>query len=726
MTDSILAGIKIVDLSTGIAGSTATMLLAECGADVVKVERSLPGRERSLPGFRTWNRSKRSVIADIATADGLESLKQLLSAADVFVHELGPTQACEYGLDDAALAELNPKLIVSSVLGWPINHADADLPVNESLVQARLGLCDEQRPQARSEGPVYLRYPLMTWNTVWIASTGIVARLLVRNRSGIAGPAHTSLVQGAMINLAMLWNRGAGLPPAMADGVPKINFVQDWVYECSDGLWMHIMPDPLRSSRVREFVASFDGQPEKALVACFKSDTRANWLENLWASDVPVQACAEFGAILDDEQARLNGYLVEIEDPEEGRITVAGTPLTISPPQKILGLAPAHGAHTREVLASWVAEPGPTGDGRKRRWPLEGIKVLDLGNYLAGPLGPQLLADMGAEVIKLEGSDGDPMRSGGAFLGCQRGKRSLALNLKAPESRAALDAAIRWADVVHHNIRMPAAIRLGLDAESVHKINPQAIFCHTSSYGPTGPRADWPGYDQLFQAQCGWEVLSAGQGNSPMWQRFGYMDHVCAMSSALAVVLAVYHRDRTGQTQDVAGSLLGAGVLTVSEIFKRADGTLAPFAELSSDQLTLDEGHRILQLVDGWVMIAADEDEQLRALSKVELSGRSTEDVLADLASVGVPAERVRLDQRAAFFDSDENHRVGLIVSTEQAEWGALQQPAGLWNFGDLGLRHERPVPALGEHTLECLREIGLDDSSIESLLESGAAFQRA
>jgi len=352
--------------------------------------------------------------------------------------------------------------------------------------------------------------------------------------------------------------------------------------------------------------------------------------------------------------------------------------------------------------------------------------VLDLGSHLAGPYAPQMLADLGAEVIKLETTAGDPMRGIGAFLGCQRGKRGMALNLKAPESRAALEAAIQWADVVHHNMRMPAAVRLGLDAGSVHRLNPDAIFCHTSSYGPTGPRADWPGYDQLFQAQCGWEVLSAGEGNPPMWQRFGYMDHLCAMSSALAVVLAVYHRDRTGQTQDVAGSLLGAGVLTASEIFLRPDGSRAPFAELSADQYALDEGHRIVQLTDGWVMVAADEDEQVRALSKVETSGRNCEDVLAELASMGVPAELVRLNQRAAFFDNEDNHKAGLIVSSNHTQFGTLLQPAGLWNLGDLQPRQGRPAPALGEHTVECLREFGLEESVIEGLLASGAALQRA
>ena len=724
MADGILTGIRIVDLSRGPAGSAATMLLAECGADVVKVEGAQPGRERDLPGFRTWNRSKRSIIADIDTPDGLERLQQLLLAADVLVHELGPTQARAHGLDDASLASLNPKLVVSSVLGWPMNHVDADLPVEASLVHARLGVCDEQLPRALRDGPVYLRYPLSTWNTVWLAATGIVARLLSRGRSGFGGPAHTSLAQGALVNLAMFWNRGEGMPPEQSNPLPKNMHTP--LYECGDGLWLHHMPDLMRSARVREFVEQYDGPSDEAVVACFLTDTRAAWLEELWASDVPVQGCAEFGEIFDDEQARVNGYLVELDDPQEGRITVVGSPLTLNPPQQIVSPAPAHGAHTQEVLKSWNAVAGPAGDGRRRRWPLEGIKVLDLGSHLAGPYGPQMLADLGADVIKLETTAGDPMRWIGVFLGCQRGKRGIAMNLKEPQSRAALEAAIRWADVVHHNMRMPAATRLGLDAATVREINPNVIYCHTSSYGPTGPRAHWPGFDQLFQALSGWEVLGAGDGNPPMWHRFGFMDHHCATSSALAVVLALYHRDRTGLGQDVSASLLGAGLLTVSETFKRANGTLASFAGLSADQLTLDEGHRILQQPDGWVMVAADDPEQLLALRALNLTGCTVAEALSALANAGVPAEQVRQNQMNAFFDSEDNRAAGMVSATPHALWGTLLQPGGLWSLGDQEVRFERAAPVLGEHTVECLREFGLKDELIEDLLASGAAVQHA
>ncbi len=113
----------------------------------------------------------------------------------------------------------------------------------------------------------------------------------------------------------------------------------------------------------------------------------------------------------------------------------------------------------------------------------------------------------------------------------------------------------------------PRRAASGIDEDSVRAVNRDIIYCHTSSYGPQGPRADWPGYDQLFQSSCGWEVAGAGEGNPPMWHRFGFMDHLCAMGSVIATLLALYHRDRTGQTQFAAGSLLGGGVLTNSETY---------------------------------------------------------------------------------------------------------------------------------------------------------------
>ncbi len=755
----ILDGIRVIDITEGLAGSVACLLLAESGADVVKVEPPGHSAARARSSFRTWNRSKRSVVVDLETVAGREQLQSLLGAADVVVHEYPPNRAISLGLDDPTLATRFPRLIVSSVLSWPANHALADRPVDELLAMARLGICDEQLPMRRS-GPVFIRFPLGSWGAVYLAASGIVARLLVRQRSGIGGAAHTSLVQGAMVPMGMHWSRAESPPPSLAIGMPKESRgSQATIFECADGVWIHIMKNPdgvplmqklladMGPARVAELNAGADdsafGYPNRgANQAAFRMRPSEEWLRELWAHDVAVQPALPFGAIFDDEQARRNGYVIELDDPEVGRIVAGGLPISVEPPQRIVRPAPRHGEHTDQVLAEWVAPPAPaerrqdvtTRSAGRRRHPLEGVKVLDLGNYLAGPYGPMLLADLGADVVKVEATTGDAMRFvAWAFAGCQRGKRSVALDLKAKASRVALEALVQWADIVHHNLRMPAARRLGVDYESLRPVNPRMVYCHTTSYGPTGDRADWPGYDQLFQAQCGWEVLAAGEGNPPMWHRFGFMDHQCALSSVLACLLALYRRAESGEGQFVAGSLLGAGALTASETYIGPDGRLAPYDVVDADQTGTGPGYRIIEVADGWVAVAARGGEQLESLCRAAgvtdaaqvpaaLRTRRRQAVLGQLDAAGVPCEPVLENQRDPFFDDPANIAAGLVASYQHAEWGPLQQPGGLWSFGDLDVRLEYPPPALGQHTVEVLNEVGLAKADIDSLISSGVA----
>ena len=759
MSEGILGGVRVLDLSEGLAGSVAAMLLAECGADVVLVEpRSAVGRPRR-PAERTWNRSKRSIALDVHDPADRERLEQLLGAADVVVHEHGPRAARELGLDDASLAVRHPHLIASSVLSWPANHPDADLPVDELLAMARLGICDEQMPMRR-DGPVFIRFPLGSWGAVYLAAVGIAARLLLKGRSGQVGPAHTSLVQGSLVPMGMHWSRAEHPSPPLAYGMPKEGRgSQVTLLQCADGTWIHLMKNPDSSplmqatfeqmgperiaaanEAVRESVGPVGlGYPDLGANAeAMRTRPGAEWLADFWANDIPAQPALPFGAIFDDEQAIVNGYVDHLDDPDLGRIRVAGRPLAITPPQRIRGPAPRPGAHDDEVAAEWTdRRPRPERSGPARRWPLEGVRVLDLGNYLAGPYAPMLLADLGADVVKVEATTGDAMRpTGWAFAGCQRGKRGVALDLKAPEARPALEALVKWADVVHHNLRMPAAKRLGIDYETLRVLNPTLVYSHTSSYGPEGPRADWPGYDQLFQAQCGWESLGAGEGNPPTWHRFGFMDHQCALSSALATVLALYQRDRTGEGQAVAASLLGAGVLTASETFVLPDGTTHPVPTIDAEQTGTGPGYRIVQVADGWVAVAATTGGQLRGLAEVAgvddparaaaaLKDRGLAEVLAALGEAGVPSEHVRTDQRWAFFDSPANRASGLATEYTHAEWGKFEQPGALWYLGDLDVRLHLAPPALGEHTVEVLREVGLDEHEIRGLVRSGVAVAR-
>ncbi len=780
MSEGVLSGIRVLDLAHGIAGPVAAMMLAEAGADVVKVETaSGSAADRVLAGFLTWNRSKRSVVADLSTADGLGVLRNLLVAADVVIHNFAPDRAKALGLDDASLAAGYPRLIVTSVLGWPANHEKANSPVDDILTLAELGICDEQMPLNR-DGPIYVRAPFASWAAAYLAAIGITARLLDRQSFGVGGAAHTSLVQGALVPMGMHWSRSETPSVLLSAGMPKETRGSQWtLFECSDGRWIHTMPPgPDRTPLMQKLIAEMSPTaiaeanatvPASVSMAAYPNlganrvamlkHTSAEWLTELWDNDVPAQLSARYGEILDDAQAIANGYVAtyaaDTSSPD-APVATTGFAFGINPPLQTSRPAPKLGEHTDEVIAEWtgvannqgsieyslpeavraavaaVAASQPDAPLPGRRGPLDGLRVLDCGNFLAGPYGPQVLADLGATVIKLEAHTGDPMRfADWPFAGCQRGKRGLALNLKSPAAGPIRDDLIRWADVVHHNLRLPAARKLGLDEVSVRTINPKAIFCHVSSYGPDGDRADWPGYDQLFQAQCGWEVLGAGEDNPPMWHRFGFMDHLCALSSALGTLLARYHQVNTGLAQDVRCSLLGAGAFTNSETYKRADGTLAPFATLNHEQTAVSVGRRIAQTADAWIATGADGPEAEKALLAAlgvtdeaslvtTLSLLGSDEALTKLQAAGVVCGPVRLNQKLPFFDDQRNIKAGLVAKYTHGAWGVLEQPGALWHFGDLDVRLGLAPPILGEHTIEILQELGQTPEQIAALVADG------
>ena len=191
-TPEILHDIRIVDLTDGIAGSIATLLLAEAGADVVMVEppdgqdQSLGTRVPHLGPEQAQRRRSTSRRPRVAA-----TLDQLLAAADVLVHNFGRRARAELALDDESLARTHPDLIGCSVLSWPANHVDADRPVDELLAMARLGVLDEQ--MGYRDGPVFLRFPIGNWSSAYLLAIGIVdaaagARALGKQRTGAHEP----------------------------------------------------------------------------------------------------------------------------------------------------------------------------------------------------------------------------------------------------------------------------------------------------------------------------------------------------------------------------------------------------------------------------------------------------------------------------------------------------------------------------------------------------------
>jgi crotonobetainyl-CoA:carnitine CoA-transferase CaiB-like acyl-CoA transferase len=749
MTRCILDGVRVIDLSEGLAGSVTALILAESGADVIKVEPVKGTRLRGAPPFTVWNRSKRSIALDIAGADR-ETFEALVRVADIVVHDYTPLEAGRLGIDDTSLKALSADLVVAAIGGFPAGHEDEEVPVHDALVLAASGIMDEQAPVARKDGPVYLRFPLGSWGATWLAAIGIAARIFNLRRGGTAGNVRTSLLQGALVPTMMLWRRVEAPSPKLAYGMPKFE-TNPTLLECSDGVWLHFIGNVQKAPLVVETMEAMSLEEREvankahpnsywsewgSCVAAFRTQPSDVWLKELWAHDVAVQPALPMGALYVDEQCRANGYVIEIEDSEQGAALQPGMPFVTTPPPRKPFSAPRFDADRDTILAEWTPRTPVSAARQTFSRPLEGLRVLDLGSFLAGPLAPMLLGDLGADVIKIEAPGGDAMRAAAewSFFGCQRNKRSIALDLKHPDAREVIERLVRQADIVHHNQRMPAARKLGIDYESLRAINPRLIYCHVSSYGPVGPRKDWPGYDQLFQASAGWEYEGAGEGNMPMWHRFGMMDHQAALSSLYAIMLALIERESSGEGQFVASSLLGASLLTSSETYLAPDGTLAPYARLDSQQMGVGPGDRLYQAADGWLALLADEAAIRRFAISIGVGDASgIADAIATMAcdkaialatQAGAAAVPARTGQCDAFLDSDVNRSLGLVTGIRHSAYGEVLQPAALWHFEGQHLSFSRAPPQTGEHTSNILAQAGFSAAEIDDLLDRKAAVQ--
>ncbi len=741
MTDRILDGIRIVELASGLAVPVASRMLAEAGADVIKIEPPQGDPLRSRVAFASWNRSKRSVVLDITTDDDRAKLADLLDTADVFVHEFTPSRAAELGLDDVALRVRHPHLIVSSVTGYPVDHPDRDRPAHDLLVQARSGLMGEL--WGYREGPIAMRFPLPSWAAASLAAAGIVARLIQRDGTGRIGAVHTSLLQGMLNTASLAWNNAENPIPALIlnkyEAPPQLA-----MYQCSDGVWLQMMNpgeriDVSAIPLVQEVAAEL-GVGLTDLSRNASDDLRTviaqrpsiEWLPVFRAADLAIEPALAMGELLRDPQVTANGYVVEVDDPTHGRTIQAGSPFGIEPACAVTRPAPLLGEHTDEVFAeleSSRADSDVRADEPADPRPLAGLKVLDLGSFLAGPMAPMLMADLGAEVIKVEPVVGDRLRYKPAYWeACSRNKRSLAVDLTTAQGQEVLRKLVGWADVVHHNQRPKASAKLGIDEAGLRAIKPDVVVGYVTSYGEKGDRADSPGFDSIFQALAGWEVENGGTGNPPQFSRFGVLDVQTALGSLVGTLLAVYYKQRTGRGTKVSGSLLAAATATQSEtLIRLADNSIAEYPRFDATQTGFGPGRRIYEVADGWIAVVAETDGQLAALRSIAgaadddgieagLAVFESEKLLVELGSAGIAAEPVREEYSFEFFDDEANRTGQLIASYDHAHFGRMEQPGAYWNFDDITLKFDRAAPVIGQHTREILTELGYRDDDIDAM----------
>ena len=724
----MLQQLRIVEIGEGHAVQVAGLMLAALGADVLKVERPGGDRSRGLATFANWNRGKRSQELDLDTDEGRQALGARLEGADVLLHQFTPRRAAALGLDDAALAERHPRLVVSAITGSPANHPDVERSDDELLVAARFGALYEN--DGYRSGPIVWRYRAGSWAAAHLAAAGILARLVARLQSGEGGPAHTSIYQGYMSVLPLIWARNSKGPMPNNQPYPLgPRPISQQLFQCQDGDWLQIM-DPARQFDYASMPTMWEVMAEgvdietvEGKIEAFKRRPLERWIADLRAADIAVEPAYPLGGMLTHPEVHANGYAVEIEDYLLGKTVQPNVPFhsdaDLPPPRP----APRLGEGGER---DWTPPPAPVGNGSPPEEILAGVRVVDCGMFLAGPMGPSMMGDMGADVIKLEPLTGDRIRFMHRYYqAASRSKRSIAVDLTHPDSREILDRLLKWAEAVHHNMRFKGATKLGLSEDGIRSHNPDIAFNYVSAYGQRGERGNWPGYDSIFNAIAGWEFENAGEGNMPMFNRPGTMDVTSAQSCLVEMMAALYAK-RSGQPgYTTQTSLLGVAALTQGETLILPDGTLAETYHLDNAQTGFGPWHRIYECAEGrWIAIAAHKESQRSAVrhllgdTEAEIAaaalGWSAADLVAALEQAGVPCDHVMFeDALNRFFDNPLHRDLNLVSVLESPTYGTVEQPGAFWCFGDMPVRFKQAAPDIGQHTDEIMREIGFDDEAI-------------
>lgn len=400
-----------------------------------------------------------------------------------------------------------------------------------------------------------------------------------------------------------------------------------------------------------------------------------------------------------------------------------------------------------------MPDPSEAGAGTQPAGVLAGIRVLDLSAYIAGPYACSLLADMGADVIKVEPPDGDNLRNYPSslaqecrlFVGTNRGKRSVVIDLKTADGLKVLRELVRGADVFVHNFRPGVAERLGIGHEALAGINERLIYAGLSGYGEEGPMATRAGFDQVLQAMTGISVGQAAVGGTPEVVHGSIVDYFAASLLAMGVVGALYSRAQSGRGQRIGVSLLGAALCLQSGRFVWGEGEgIEAERNIRSSGVNgifpTRDGHLYLQATAPhfWVSLcdllgcsdlAADPrlDTVMKRLEhKDEIAARITEALSKRpavewerLLGKEVPCAVVRPIE--AMFDHPQVVAQGYVARYEHPKLGSYRGFKGPVSFYGTPAPQPIAAPAIGQHTREVLREAGLDAKAIAALEQAGA-----
>jgi len=389
--------------------------------------------------------------------------------------------------------------------------------------------------------------------------------------------------------------------------------------------------------------------------------------------------------------------------------------------------------------------------------PLAGIRVIDLSRVLAGPFCGHTLANLGAEVIKVEDAKGDETRfwapftrdMSDSFMALNFNKRGMVVNLKNADGVQVVRDLVAGADVVVENFKTGDMEKFGLSYDSLREANPRLVYTSIAAFGRVGPLAKRPGYETLLQAYSGIMSFTGMPDGEPVRTGVSFLDLTSGLTAALATVVALYRRKDTGQGGKVEGSLLQSALgLMLVQLVPYFNNNLLP-RKLGSGHASATP-YQAFRTGDGWVLIAAAnqnlwermakaleldwmlaepkyQDNPSRMANLAEFTGHisealakwQTDKVVETLVAAGVPSSRI--NSLAELMADGQVDALDPFVGTHDPEYGDIKTSNVPFHLSDFGSRTILRPPRLGEHTREVLGELGYDAARIDALYESGA-----
>ena len=710
-----LAGVRVVELGDNIAAAYTGRLLADLGADVVKIEPARgdalrhrgpyvggPHPERSV-GFAYLAAGKRSVVVDPQSADGATTIAHLARAADVVVQS---TASGGRWLDDEALLAVeaaNAGLISASISTWGDGAGDRSTTDLIALAAGGLLSVNGTNADAAQGTPLRYRGEFSSVHAACDAALAVLGALHARlvdgrgQRVDVSAQAATASILATAVSC---WLYTEQLPARDgARGVVPWGF-----FECADGfVLLQVTEDP-QWFNLRRII----GEPEWAQPDVFDTTAMRSELQDVVHSmlageltrftvDDFLDACQREGVaaarvqdavdLLAWEHLRTRGYFTPIELGGAPGVSVeAPTPpwRYADTPRPLRRLSPALGAHTTEVLDEWQPRPAASlsiGGDVPGPAPLGGVRVVDMTWVWAGPFAATQFAHLGADVVKFESTsrvdvtrrlgpfaDGEiGIDRSGYFNQYNQGKRSVVLDVKDPRGLAMLKDVVATADLIIDNMRPGSLARMGLDMDELRRLNPQIVAVAMSGFGEDGPERDRMAYGSIIDALSGVAASNGAPGGGPTDFPMSLPDPAAGIHAAIAATAALYRARTSGVGERVEVAMLEATLSAFPwPVLIEASGSGPVVCAGNRDEAMSPHGtFRCTGGPDEWVAIAVPDDPAFVAFSTVigrpELAAderfatlaarRANEDALEAIVGAWT-AERTRSQAAVAFAGS--------------------------------------------------------------------------